>query len=260
MRAAFPGDGGAGPRRLQPLLGGAVPPPADPRGRIEWLRRQGPRAPSLVARWRSDAPRLHAVVFFTYLYYPTYGAGGERRRRAQRPRPHDARRAPLQFGIYDEVFARPRALGFLTPAEEALVRRRFDLGDRPTAVAGMGVEIPPAPDVVAFRRRFEVTRPFALYAGRIDAGKGCAEMIAHYARYRSAGGAADLLLIGTLAMDLPPVPGLRHLGYLSEADKNAALAAAAVVVCPSAYESLSIALLEGFAVDTPGLVNGARRC
>src|SRR4030095_6281723 len=71
------------------------------------------------------------------------------------------------------------------------------------------------------------------------------------------GGSADLLLIGTLAMDLPPVPGLRHLGYLSEADKQAAMAAAGVVVCPSAYESLSITLLEGFAVDTPGLVNGA---
>ena len=58
-------------------------------------------------------------------------------------------------------------------------------------------------------------------------------------------------------MALPPVPGLRHLGYLSEDEKHAALAAASVVVCPSAYESLSIALLEGFAVGTPGLVNAA---
>ena len=51
--------------------------------------------------------------------------------------------------------------------------------------------------------------------------------------------------------------GLRHLGYLSEDEKQAALAGASVVVCPSAYESLSIALLEGFAVGTPGLVNAA---
>jgi len=225
---------------------------------IEWLRRQGPVAPSLVAALGSDGPRFHAVVFFTYLYYPTYwglAEGAAAARSVLVPTTHDE--PPLQFGIYDEVFARPRALAFLTPAEEALVRRRFDLGDRPTTVAGMGVEIPAAPDAAAFRQRFEITRPYALYAGRIDAGKGCAEMIAHYARYRATGGSADLLLIGTLAMELPSVPGLRHLGYLSEADKNAALAAAAVVVCPSAYESLSIALLEGFAVDTPGLVNGA---
>lgn len=224
---------------------------------IEWLRRQGPVAPSLVDALREAAPGLHATVFFTYLYYPTYwGLGTAAAAHSVLvPTTHDE--PPLQFGIYDEVFARPRALAFLTPAEEALVRRRFDVGDRPTAVAGMGVEIPAAPDALAFRRQFEVARPFALYAGRIDAGKGCAEMIAHYARYRSGGGSADLLLIGTLAMSLPAVPGLRHLGYLSEADKDAAMAAAAVVVCPSAYESLSIALLEGFAVDTPGLVNGA---
>jgi glycosyltransferase involved in cell wall biosynthesis len=155
------------------------------------------------------------------------------------------------------VFARPRAFGFLTPAEEALVRGRFDLGGRPAVVAGMGVDVPAAPDVAAFRRTFGVSGSYALYAGRIDAGKGCAELVAHYARYRSRGGTADLLLIGTLAMELPPVPGLRHLGYLSEEDKLAAMAAASVVVCPSPYESLSIALLEGFAVDTPGLVSGA---
>jgi glycosyltransferase involved in cell wall biosynthesis len=58
-------------------------------------------------------------------------------------------------------------------------------------------------------------------------------------------------------MDLPEVAGLRHLGYLPEDEKHGALAGAAAVVCPSAYESLSITLLEAFAVGTPGLVNGA---
>jgi glycosyltransferase involved in cell wall biosynthesis len=122
----------------------------------------------------------------------------------------------------------------------------------------MGVDVPAPPDAAAFRRKYEMAAaPYALYAGRIDAGKGCAELVAHYARYRARGGTADLILIGTLAMTLPPVPGLRHLGYLSEDEKHAALAGASVVVCPSAYESLSIALLEGFAVGTPGLVNAA---
>src|SRR5262249_43307322 len=123
--------------------------------------------------------------------------------------------------------------------------------------AGMGVDVPPPADVPAFRRRHGLDGAYALYAGRIDAGKGCAELVAHYARYRARGGTAQLVLIGALAMELPPVPGLRHLGYLPEEEKTAALAGAAVVVCPSAYESLSISLLEGFAVGTPGLVNAA---
>ena len=224
---------------------------------IEWLRRQGPYAPRLVEALSAEASAYRAVVFFTYLYYPTYWglAGPAAARSVLVPTTHDE--PPLRFGIYDEVFARPRAFGFLTPAEEALVRARFDLRGRPCAVAGMGVDIPAPPDATAFRRRYEIDRPYALYAGRIDAGKGCEELIAHYARYRAGGGMADLILIGTLAMVLPPVPGLRHLGYLSEEDKHAALAGAAVVACPSAYESLSIALLEGFAVRTPGLVNAA---
>ena len=221
---------------------------------VDWLRRQGPYVPGLVEALAAEAGRYHAIVFFTYLYYPTYwGLAGAPAHSVLVPTTHDE--PPLAFGIYDEVFARPRAFAFLTPAEEALVSARFELRGRPAAVAGMGVDVPAPPDVDAFRARHGLGGAYALYAGRIDAGKGCAEMIAHYARYRARGGAVDLVLIGTLAMELPAVPGLRYLGYVSEEEKHAALAAAAVVICPSSYESLSIALLEGFAVGTPGLVN-----
>ena len=224
---------------------------------IQWLRRQGPYTPRLIEALEAEASTYRAVVFFTYLYYPTYWGlrGAAAARSVLVPTTHDE--PPLRFGIYDEVFARARAFAFLTPAEQALVRARFGLGGRPAAVAGMGVDVPASVDAAAFRRKRGVDRPYALYAGRIDAGKGCAELTAHYARYRARGGTADLILIGTLAMTLPPVAGLRHLGYLPEDEKHAALAGASVVACPSPYESLSIALLEGFAVGTPGLVNAA---
>ena len=154
------------------------------------------------------------------------------------------------------MFARPRAFAFLTGPEEALVRSRFDLRGRPAVVAGIGIEVAAAPDVEGFRIRHRQHRPYALYAGRIDAGKGCDEMLAFYDHYRQTSpGGADLLLIGTLAMPAPRVPGVRYLGYLSEDEKHAAMAGAKAVICPSPYESLSIVLLEGLALGTPGLVN-----
>jgi glycosyltransferase involved in cell wall biosynthesis len=222
---------------------------------LVWLRRQGPYAPRLVEAIERRKADFDAIVFFTYLYYPTYfGLRAAPVRSVLVPTAHDE--PPLRFGIYDAMFALPRALAFCSVPERELVRSRFGLGDRPEAVTGIGVETAAAGDVDGFRIRHDVRGPYALYAGRIDAGKGCAEMVAFYDRYRrDHPGAAELLLIGRLAMEAPRVPGVRYLGYLSEEEKSAALAGARAVVCPSPFESLSIVLLEGFARGTPALAS-----
>ena len=222
---------------------------------IEFLRRQGPHAPSLVEALRADKDGYAAVVFFTYLYYPTYwGLQAAPERSVLVPTTHDE--PPLAFSIYREVFARARAFAFLTPAEQELVRTRFGTGDRPAAVAGMGVDPAVPADLAGFRTRHGLAGPYVLYAGRIDAGKGCAAMLDYHERYRrEKKGAAELVLIGRLAMPEPRQVGVRYLGFLSEQDKATAMAGAVAVVCPSPYESLSIVLLEGLALGTPGLVN-----
>ena len=224
---------------------------------LVWLRRQGPYAPRLVEAIEKRTGEFDAIVFFTYLYYPTYfGLQAAPGHAVLVPTAHDE--PPLRFRIYDALFARPRALAFCSVPEMELVRSRFGLGGRPAAVTGIGVDAAdPAPgDVDGFRIRHDVRGPYVLYAGRIDAGKGCQEMVAFYDRYRrDHAGAAELLLIGRLAMEAPRVPGVRYLGYLSEAEKTAALAGARAVVCPSPFESLSIVLLEGFALGTPALAS-----
>jgi glycosyltransferase involved in cell wall biosynthesis len=222
---------------------------------LVWLRRQGPYAPRLVEALEKGKGEFDAVVFFTYLYYPTvYGLQAAPERSLLVPTAHDE--PPLRFRIYQDVFARPRALAFCSVPERELVRERFGLADRPHTVTGIGVETAEAGDVDGFRIRHDVRGPYVLYAGRIDAGKGCEEMVAFYDRYRrDRAGAAELLLIGRLAMDAPRVPGVRYLGYLSEEEKRAALAGARAVVCPSPFESLSIVLLEGFALGTPALAS-----
>src|SRR3712207_7184551 len=50
--------------------------------------------------------------------------------------------------------------------------------------------------------------------------------------------APKLLLIGTPVLEIPKHPQVRHLGYVSDADKFDAIAAAEALVMPSYYESL----------------------
>jgi glycosyltransferase involved in cell wall biosynthesis len=56
-------------------------------------------------------------------------------------------------------------------------------------------------------------------------------------------------------MELPSIPRLRHLGFVSEEDKHAAMAGASALICPSPYESLSITLLEAMSLGTPVLAS-----
>ena len=95
-----------------------------------------------------------------------------------------------------------------------------------------------------------------LYGGRIDAGKGCEELLEYFTSYKRAGGDATLVLMGVKLMPMPEVPWVRFAGMLSEAERAEALEAATVVVVPSPFESLSLLALEAMAVGTPILVNG----
>jgi glycosyltransferase involved in cell wall biosynthesis len=59
-------------------------------------------------------------------------------------------------------------------------------------------------------------------------------------------------------MRIPNHPKILPLGYVSDALREALLAHATALIVPSPYESLSIALLEGWNHGVPALVNG--RC
>ena len=108
---------------------------------------------------------------------------------------------------------------------------------------------------VAFRRRHRLEGQFLLYGGRIDAGKGCEELLEYFTSYKEHGGDASLVLMGVKLMQIPEVPWVRFAGLLSERERLSALEAATIVVVPSPFESLSLLALEAMAVGTPVLCN-----
>jgi len=108
---------------------------------------------------------------------------------------------------------------------------------------------------VAFRRRHRLHGQFLLYGGRIDAGKGCEELLEYFTSYKEHGGDASLVLMGVKLMQIPEVPWVQFAGLLSERERLSALEAATIVVVPSPFESLSLLALEAMAVGTPVLCN-----
>ncbi len=221
----------------------------------EWMRAQGPVSGELARYVAAHRFRYDAFFFFGYLYATTYVILPLVEEKAFLvPFAHDE--WPLRMSIWDEFFKRPQCIIFNTPEEHDFVRARFSRSDLDGPIAGAGVQPPQYADAESFRSRFEIAAPFVLYLGRIDASKGCDVLIEDFARYRSAHEApAKLVLIGELHLSLKKHENVIVLGPVDEQTKWDALAACELLAMPSAYESLSLAVLEAWSVGKAVLVN-----
>ena len=249
---------------------------------MKWLEMQGPWCPSLLEHLQRHHRSYDAIIFFTYLYAPTVlGLEIDPSRSILVPTAHDE--PAIHLEIYKEMFRHPAAVAYNTEVEKNFLKTTFDiraiaeetvgcgvdlmLGDGETPGAGAsGVEEDDGGepvDVIAqmksrgvpFRRRHRLYDDFLLYGGRIDAGKGCEELLEYFTSYKEHDGNAMLVLMGVKLMQLPEVPWVKFAGLLSERERLQALESATVVVVPSPYESLSLLALEAMAVGTPVLCN-----
>ncbi|MDH7511915.1 MAG: glycosyltransferase family 4 protein [Clostridiales bacterium] len=224
----------------------------------EWLDRQGPQTPDLIAALEREEASEDVFIFFTYLYYTTYwGLKKVKGKKTLVPTAHEE--PALCLGIMREVFAAPQAFMFNTESERRMLGRHFSFEGKYQEIVGVGYDFPDRAslDTQAFCRRHGLNPPFILYAGRIEPGKGCRELVDYFLRFSQLRPELSLALIGNLLMELPFHPQLRYLGFLSAEEKNAAMAAAEITVHPSHLESLCMAALESLAVRTPILVQEA---
>jgi glycosyltransferase involved in cell wall biosynthesis len=231
--------------------------PHSPDDEKEWMERQGPFSTGLVEALSEKEGSHDLFIFFTYLYYTTYwGLKAVPPEKAVLvPTAHDE--PALRLEMMKEVFARPRAFVFNTESEREMVGRHFSLDGKYGDVVGVGVDLPGAPVTVGFFAEYRVRPPYVLYAGRIEPGKGCRELIDNFLRYVGRVPGLELLFVGNLLMKLPDDPAVRYLGFVTPENKNAAMAGALATVHPSRYESLCMAALESLAVRTPILVQEA---
>ena len=215
-----------------------------------WIDKQGPHCPGLLDHLHRHGTNYAAVIFYTYIYGPTVlGLPLVPDRAILISTAHDE--AALRLAPYRALFHLPRAIGFLTPEERALVRRTFRNEEVPDEVLGTIVGPAGAGDAAAFRARYGITGPLFLYLGQVSEGKGVDELVSWWT---AASPDATLVLAGAVRMPIPEHDRVRALGRVSEREKWGALAAADALILPSRFESLGIVLLEAWQAGTPVIV------
>lgn len=219
-----------------------------------WMEEQGPFSPALIEALKEEQ-KLHDVfVFFTYLYYNTYwGLKSVKGKIALVPTAHDE--PALHLEIMKEVFSIPRAFIFNTVSERRFLTKLFSLENKYGETVGVGVELPEKSYIDhSILNKYGVEKPFILYAGRIEPGKGCRELLNYFCRFIRNNKQLNLVFIGKLLMDLPFHPRIKYLGFIPKEDKDALMSLAEITVHPSPFESLCMAALESLSLETPILV------
>ena len=188
-----------------------------------WVQAQGPFAPGLVRYVQDHQGDYDLFVFYSFRYYPTLmGARSVPRRSVIVPTAEDD--WTLRLGVYRPLFEQARGLLFLTPEEQRLVASVADISAVRQAVIACGVDAAPPPDFDAGDDA-PPPGPLALYMGRVDANKGCPQMLDYFLRYlkdhpRSP---VRLDLVGQAALPIPAHDRIAARGFVSEAEKRQAL-------------------------------------
>jgi glycosyltransferase involved in cell wall biosynthesis len=220
----------------------------------EWVEENGPDSPDLVAA----LPAMRDVdlfVFYSYRYYPSFfGLPPVKERAVLVPTAEED--PAIELPIFRSLFRAPRGIVYLTPEEKSLVQGVSGNTAVPDVVVGSGINVPTGWEATEVRRKFALPDRYLLYVGRIDRNKGVDRLFRDYRALAEGWPEAPLLaVVGKPALPIPDHPKIRHLGYVSEEEKFALLAGCEVLLMPSRYESLSMIVLEAWAVGRPVLAN-----
>lgn len=220
-----------------------------------WIEENGPVSPDLV-RAVTGRRDIDAFLCYSYRYYTAaLGARAALDRAVLVPTAEDD--PAVRLGVFADLFRSVRGLLYLTPEEQALIEAAAGGPTGPSAIIGSGLTVPTIDSTTA--TRFRLPDTYVCYAGRIDRNKGVDVLFRYYQWLADTWPDAPILVVaGHQVLDMPAHPRIQYVGYVTDAEKAALLSGASVVIMPSALESLSILVLEAWALGAPVLVNA--RC
>ena len=198
----------------------------------EWFDKQGPYSPGLIQYIKDNKDNYDVFIFMTYLYYTT---------------------------VKGLPAVKDKAVLIPTAHEECeFTQKLFNNSNiiNNNGYGGSGIEIPDSVNADFIKDKYGI-EDYIVYAGRIDVSKGCKELFKYFKKYkRHNKNNLKLVLIGKEVMRVPHNSNIISLGFVSEQEKYDVMAGARALIMPSAFESLSIVVLEALGLGIPVICNG----
>ncbi|HEV2361587.1 MAG TPA: glycosyltransferase family 4 protein [Acidimicrobiales bacterium] len=247
----FPTEKGRRRQSAGGLLRRPAGPPVGVEAELAWVDASF-SVPDLYDWLRRHGAGLDLIVFSPYLFWTTiHGASVLPEKSVVMPCLHDERDAYMS--IVSTMLSDVAGVWFLSEPEHQLGHKIANLPPH-HPVVGAAVDVPDRHDADGFRERHGLRRPFVLYAGRREDGKGWRTLVTWYgAALMRYGLDVDLVTVGVGEPFVPSeIEGrVVDLGYLDPDELPHAFAAASAYVQPSRNESFSRTVMESWLAGTP---------
>ncbi len=220
----------------------------------KWIRYQGPYCPGLIDFLKVNSINFKKVIFFTYLYYPTFEGIQITKNNILIPTAHDE--PPFYFKSYRYVFHNAKFIMYNSWSEKRLVESVYPKTIKtPSAIAGVGFD---DFDIESIEEtKVNNNFPYIIYLGRIDKSKGCDILLDYFEKYiRETKSDLKLIMVGKSFMELNSnYENVIFTGFVSNSEKYHYLLNCKALIIPSIYESLSLVTLEAMQHGKPVIAN-----
>ncbi len=200
-----------------------------------------------------------AFLFSPYLFGTTY-FGVQRCPKKAILIPCFHEEAYLYLRNFRRIYSQVAGMAFNAEPEMWLAEKQFQLRGVHTCVTGCGLDTNISYSAERFRKKYNINKPFILYAGRKNAGKNVDTLLDYFAFYKK-NDQRDLKLVliggGQIAIPSEIKEDVIDLGFVPLQDKYDAYGAAELLCQPSRHESFSLVIMESWLCDRPVLVSGA---
>lgn len=214
-------------------------------------------SPDLYKYIKKHSREYTAFVYIPYMFGTTYfGVKTCPEKAVLIPCFHDE--AYVYMDIFRSLYSKAAGMIFNARPEYELTKRLYDIENMQTVVMGIGMDTDLTSDAAAFRKKFGISEPFIIYAGRKDAGKNVHTLVKYFSEYRKRRVTdLKLVLIGGGEMQIPADvrDHVIDLGFVDRQDKYNAIAASEFLCQPSKNESFSLVIMESWLCGRPVLVH-----